>query len=125
MANKTSKNDVSDLDTKNNAATENGAAENNEAAKPAKIRYEGIKNFVYVGPSLPGGRLKSNTVLEGTYDEITAYYKDALEEYPKAAKLIVPVGQLADVRTKAKTPGNIICEYYNGIVSKINKSEEE
>ena len=108
---------VSDSDTTTNApegATPNG-----------KGRYEGVTNFAYIGPSLPGGKLQSNTVLCGTYAEITEYYKDAIEIYPSAARLIVPVTRLAESREKIKTSGNLLYNYNTEIAAAIKARGEE
>jgi len=110
---------VSDSDTNNPAAETENAAVNTG-------RYEGVTNFAYIGPSLPGGRLKSNTVLCGTYAEITEYYKEAIELYPSAARLIVPVARLAESREKIKTSGNLLYNYNEEIAAAIKtKGVEE
>jgi len=105
---------------------ETAAEETAAETKPATVQYEGVTNFVYIGASLPNGRLKSNTVLIGTYAEITEYYKEAIELYPPVAKLIVPVSQLAESREKAKKGGNLIHKYCQEVADLITpKGEEE
>ena len=116
----TNKKGVSDLDTENNVA-----AAGEPAAPTEKERYAGITKFVYVGPSLPGGRLKSNTVLSGKYAEITAYYKEAIALYPCAEKLIVPVIRLADAREKTQNGGNAMNKYYQEVAAAIEAKGEE
>jgi len=111
---------VSDSDT-TQTTTEtvaDNAAETTPAPAPKPL-YEGIKNFVYVGTALPGGRLKSNTVLVGTYAEITEYYKDVIKEYPGVAKLIVPTARLAESREKVQKSGNLLNKYYQEIAEAI------
>lgn len=133
----TNKKGVSESDTTNTTAeslntaenTAENATENTEAATvetpPAKARYEGITNFAYIGPSLPGGRLKSLTVLGGTYAQITDYYKEAITLYPGVARLIVPVARLAEAREKTQTSGNLMYNYYQEIAATIKAKGEE
>lgn len=124
---------VSDSDTTNTAAesvtTAENAAESMEAATadttPVKARYEGVRNFVYIGPSLPGGRLKSLTVLSGTYAQIADYYKETIALYPSIERLIVPVARLAEAREKTQTSGNLMYNYYQEIAAEIKVKGEE
>ncbi len=132
----TNKRTVSDSDTNNPAAESKNSTQTAEAAVTTapekeitatalnvtektseKAQYEGVTNFVYIGPSLPSGQLKSNTVLNGTYKQITEYYKDTIELYPSIAKLIVPVTRLAEARGKTQTSGNIMYNYYQEIAA--------
>jgi hypothetical protein len=115
------------------AATEPQGAETSAAeaaaptapAKPKPRVYEGITTFAYAGPSLPRGMLKNNAVLTGTFEEVTAYYKDALAEYPEAVRLIVPVARLSETKQKAQASGNIVHKWYNDIVAAIKKKNEQ
>lgn len=116
----TNKKDVSEMDTENNVA----AAEKT-AATAEKGRYAGVRNFVYVGPSLPGGKLKSNTILSGTYEEITAYYGEAITLYPSVEKLIVPVSRFAEAREKVKNGGNALHGYYQAIANAVKAKGDE
>lgn len=83
------------------------------------------QHFVYIGPTLPGGKMKSNTVLCGGIETIKAYYKGVLKEYPQVVRLIVPVQKLGELKEKAQAPGNIINKYYGDIVSAMNNNKEE
>lgn len=89
---------------------------------PANKEYQ---HFVYIGPSLPGGRLKSNTVLRGKIEEVKEYYKDVLEKFPQVARLIVPIEKLGESKEKVQTSGNVINKYYNDVVSAIVNNKEE
>ena len=118
-------NNVSDLDTENTESAAETTQANTHSAPPEGERYKGVTTFAYIGPSLPGGRLKSNTVLSGTYAEITGYYKEAVTLCPSVAKLIVPVSQLAQSREKTQKSGNIMHKYYMDVVAAINTKGEE
>lgn len=121
---------VSDSDTTaESVTTAENAAESMEAATAdtalIKARYEGVRNFVYIGPSLPGGRLKSLTVLSGTYAQIADYYKETIALYPSIERLIVPVARLAEAREKTQTSGNLMYNYYQEIAAEIKEKGEE
>lgn len=98
---------------------------NKTEMKNAETENKGYQHFVYIGPSLPGGKLKSNIVLCGGIEGIKKYYKDVIEEYPEVARLIVPVQKLGELKEKVQTPGNIINKYYNDVVSAMSKNKEE
>jgi len=119
-------NNVSNSDTPNNAPEETAnVAATVEAPPPKKARptekprFEGETRFIYAGPSLPGGRLASHTILNGTYAEIVDYYKDAIAEYPNVARLIVPAARFAETRDKTRTSGNILYNWYTEIATAI------
>ena len=80
--------------------------------------------FVYIGPSLPRGRLKENAVFNGTLADVKEYLSDVLEDYPQVARLIVPAEKLAAASVKVKTPGNISHKYYNDIESAMRRHKE-
>lgn len=84
---------------------------------------EAKETLVYIGPSLLGGKLKSNKIFVGTRQEVEAELKDVLEQYPMVKHLIVPVGQLAEKKAKSKTPGNILHKYCSDIASVASKKE--
>jgi hypothetical protein len=107
---------VSDSDTDNGTTAPTEAT---ASTLPTKPRYEGITSFVYAGPSLPGGQLKSYAVLNGTYEEIAEYYKDAIAEYPRVARLIVPATRFAETRDKTRTSGNVLYNWYQEISAAI------
>lgn len=69
------------------------------------------KQFVYIGPSIPRGKLMKNAIFTGTRKEIEIYLADVLEKYPKIKSLIVPIEELAESREKASKPGNAINRY--------------
>ena len=128
MATKSAKN-VSESDTNNEPEyTEPEYTETTpQAATPPdnKPPHDGVTSFVYVGPSLPGGRLKSNTVLSGTYAEITGYYKEAIDLFPAVARLFVPVSRCAESREKAEKSGNLINRHYQEIIAAITAKGDE
>jgi len=129
------KKSVSDSDTTKTVAETENAVVNTEteaATAPAAVTppvqkslYDGITTFAYVGPSLPSGWLKSNTILNGTYAEITEYYKEAIELFPSVARLFVPVSRLAESREKLLRGGNLISRHFQEVAAAIAKMEKE
>lgn len=102
---------------------EQDTAATETAAEAAQVPE--YTQFVYCGPTLPNGRLKEKTVLQGTFAEICAYYADVIEQYPQIKTLIVPVNRLGAFAVKVRTRGNIANKYYNDIVSAMRASKEE
>lgn len=92
--------------------------------KKIEIKCKTPKHFVYVGPSLPGGKLKSNAVLCGSIEEIKTHYKDVLEEYPQVNNLIISVEKLGESKEKVKSPGNFLYKNYGEIIELINNEKE-
>lgn len=83
------------------------------------------ETLVYIGPSLPSGKLKSNSIFIGSREMVQEELKEILEEYPLAGRLIMPVEQLAEKKDKVRTPGNILNKYYSDIVSSMVGKERK
>lgn len=73
--------------------------------------------LIYIGPSLPKAMLKSNSIFEGTREEIKKELETVLEKFPLVEKLLVPVAGLAEKKDKVRTAGNILNKYYSDIAS--------
>jgi len=88
-------------------------AEGEDAAEVVKL--------VYVGPQLPRGRLKTNTIFEGTREQILASPElaEVLKRYPLVKNMLVPVSKLAEAKMKTKTAGNALHKFYADIDSLI------
>ena len=101
---------------------ENAAVEAAEAPQDGARRklWEGYSQFVYIGPSLPGGLLKKNAVMIGTFEEIKTYLAPVLEKFPQAERLIYPVEKAGYAMKKAQAQGNIIHKCYADLVSLTN-----
>ena len=106
----------------------NARAEENDAVEAADAPqdrekpklWEGYSQFVYIGPSLPGGLLKKNAVLIGEFEQITAYLAPVLEQYPQAERLLYPVEKAGYAMKKAQAQGNIVHKCYADLVSLTN-----
>lgn len=107
-------------------AAVNDTTTGQKAAKAAHSGPEkGYQAFVYIGPSLPNGRLKRNTVLNGDISQVKDYLADVLEEYPQVERLIIPTNRLAEIGPKVKVPGNIVNKLFVDVLSAAAGKKEE
>ena len=104
-------------------APEEGEAGENiqEAEKP----QEAQETLVYVGPSLPRGLLKQNSIFVGTREQVEKSLEEVINKYPMAGKMLVPVSKLAEAKVKIASKGNILYKYYADIVSLIGAEFKE
>ena len=110
-----------------NNTTEEGktvSGANGEATEGKKSEAETV-TLAYIGPQLPGGLLKTNTIMIGTMEEIRKEIGKVLEKYPLVEKMLVPVEKMAEKKDKAATAGNILNKYYTDIVSSIAAGERK
>jgi len=103
--------------------TTTAAAEKTQ--ETANTAAEEVVKMVYIGPTLPAGKLKCNRIIEGTESQIKESLADVIEEYPLVERMLVPVGQLAEKKNKVRTAGNILNKYYADIESMIAAKERE
>lgn len=107
-------------------AAANDTTTGQKAVKAAHSGPEkGYQAFVYIGPSLPNGRLKRNTVLNGDISQVKDYLADVLAEYPQVERLIIPTNRLAEIGPKVKVPGNIVNKLFVDVLSAAAGKKEE
>ena len=106
---------------------ENAAVEAADAPQDKGRRklWEGYSQFVYLGPSLPGGLLKKNAVLIGEFEQIKAYLAPVLEQYPQAERMLYPTEKAGYAMRKIQAQGNIIHKCYMDLVSLTNARMKE
>ena len=106
---------------------ENAALEAADAPQDTGRRklWEGYSQFVYIGPSLPGGLLKKNAVLIGEFEQIKAYLAPVLEQYPQAERMLYPTEKAGYAMRKIQAQGNIIHKCYMDLVSLTNARMKE
>ena len=111
----------------NTTEEENAAVEAAEApqGKEGRKLWEGYSQFVYIGPSLPGGLLKKNAVLIGEFEQIKAYLAPVLEKYPQAERLLYPTEKAGYAMRKIQAQGNIVHKCYMDLVSLTNARMKE
>ncbi len=84
---------------------------------PVTTAPEEEKTYCYIGPNLPDGVLKKNSLIIGTKKAIKEKYKEEIEKYPQLERLMIPVESLADAKAKVVSEGNILNKYYKDITS--------
>lgn len=108
------------------APEEGEAGENTqEAEKPQEGPQEAQETLVYVGPSLPRGLLKQNSIFVGTREQVEKSLEEVISKYPMAGKMLVSVSKLAEAKVKIASKGNILYKYYADIVSLIGAEFKE
>ncbi len=96
---------------------------NTEAVKEAQGAAQDapeVVKLIYVGPQLPRGRLKTNTIFEGgSREEILASPElaEVMKRYPLVKNMLVPVSKLAEAKQKIKAGGNALHKFYTDIAS--------
>lgn len=84
----------------------------------------GDVTMVYIGPSLPYGKLRTSMILKGTEGEIRDFLADIREKYPEADHLIVPPEQLTQALEKVARKGTILHKYYEDMLAKSRASRK-
>ncbi len=101
-----------------NNTSEAGKAENGEnTAAETEGEKRGKTKLIYIGPTLPRAKLKTNRIFTGTHEEIKKELAPAVEKYPLVERLMVPLDGLAEKKDKVKTTGNILNKYYSDLAS--------
>ena len=108
------------VDQENTKAQEETKVQEETKTQVPTVEQEEITKVIYVGPTLPRGKLKCNTIYEGTEAEINKELENVLEEYPLVSKMLVPIEKLADAKYKVRTTGNIMNKYYTDLQSVIS-----
>lgn len=101
-----------------------GTTDTTPGGGAAESRTEAADTFVYVGPSIPRGRLRANAIFRGNREDVLAYLADVVKDYPQVKNLIVPINRLAFYSARVKTPGNIAHKHYNDIISAMSRKRE-
>lgn len=97
------------------------AGENTVETKKAAEK----ETFIYIGPTVRAGALRTNAAFTGTRNEVKEYLKEILEEIPQVERLFVPVKRLAESKEKIKDKGTLLNKYYNEIASLNHVKREE
>lgn len=77
------------------------------------------KTVMYIGPQLPSGLLKTNTIIKGTDKEITEGMKEVFEKFPLVKRMLVPIEDVATKKIEVATKGKVLNKYYMDIQSQI------
>lgn len=96
-----------------------------QTPQEAPQKAEEQERLVYVGPTLPKGQLKQNSIFLGTRQEIEAELAPVLEKFPLVKNLLVPVSTIATAKVKSKQAGNILHKWCADMESLINASTQK
>lgn len=88
-----------------------------ETAQNAAGEVAETVQLVYVGPSLPKGQLKQNSIFVGTRKEIEKELEKVLEKFPLIKNLLVPVSELAEAKEKTQKATTIMHKWYADVQS--------
>lgn len=91
-----------------------------EQAAPAAEQVR----LVYIGPSLPYGKMRSSMILTGTEEEINDFLAEIKEQYPEVTHLLVPPDKLTDALEKVARKGTILHKYYEDMLAKSRASRK-
>jgi hypothetical protein len=94
------------------------ATEEESANEAAQTVEEETETLVYIGPGIPGGKLRPAQIITGTDAQIKAFLGGITESYPEIGHLLVPVKGLAEAARKVQTKGNILHKYYEDVAAK-------
>jgi len=79
----------------NNANATNKNSQTPPATQPPpptqSNKKTAIGQFIYIGPTVPGGRLKHNAVFRGTQKQLFEHFAEEIKRFPEVEKLLVPV----------------------------------
>ena len=81
--------------------------------------------LIYIGPTLPAGKLKCNRIFEGTEAAIKKELEAVIKEYPLVERMLVNVEGLTEKKARVRTAGTIMNKYYSDILSAIAAKEQE
>jgi len=112
-ANRVNRNELSRKDFKD--------VEPKAAALDIKAPREQAGTYVYIGPSIPRGIVKENSIYRGKFSEICTCLGRDIEKYPKIKLLIVPVERLAEQKQRLVNGGNAVSNTYRELYEAFRK----
>lgn len=109
-----------------NNEAENSTAEAEKGQETANNGLvEDVVKLIYIGPTLPAGKLKCNRIFEGTEAAIKKELEAVIKEYPLVERMLVNVEGLTEKKARVRTAGTIMNKYYSDILSAIAAKEQE
>ena len=109
-----------------NNEAENSTAEAGKGQETANNGLvEDVVKLVYIGPTLPAGKLKCNRIFEGTEAAIKKELEAVIKEYPLVERMLVNVEGLTEKKARVRTTGTIMNKYYSDILFAIAAKEQE
>ena len=92
----------------------------NERKKTASVESKSAPStFVYIGPSLPNGQLKSGTVFRGQRSEVLKHLEGVTTKHPEVLHLLVQSGEVATAKRKLQSGESLLTENYKALQKQI------
>lgn len=105
-----------------------GDTAKSEPSPEAEAEQSGISpedvTLVYIGSSLPYGKLRSSMILKGTQEEIDLFLAKIREQYPEVTHLLVTPDKLTQALEKVGRKGTILHKYYEDMLAKSRASRK-
>lgn len=92
-----------------------------EKPKPAVVTAEQPGIFVYAGPNIPNGLLKTGSVFKGTITEVLKHLEPVTSIYPEAAALLVSCDRLSEAQARIRAGGNYMARCYISLMNQKKK----
>lgn len=77
--------------------------------------------YMYVGPALPRGLLKANSMFTGTMESVLQELEPAIARYPLVKRLLVPVSNLANAKMQIRDSGTLLGHSYRQLADDMKK----
>ena len=107
-------------ETASEETTEETTEESTEETASEETTEEQSKSWVYVGPSLPGGKLSQNTIFRGTRSEVMAYIETRAPGF-NLSMLVVETSGLAAARRAIRAKQGAIWQAYQKVVKQMRR----
>jgi hypothetical protein len=95
------------------------------SAAEGKTKRQTPRNYIYIGPTAPGGALPSYKNFIGTRERVEEALADIIKAYPQVKNMIVPTTKLAESRIKAQNPDAALGKFYAGLKTAFAKKNKE
>lgn len=92
-----------------------------ETAAETVVTAEKVATYIYVGPSIPKGRLKKGSVFRGTHSAVLKHLGDIITAYPEVRDMIVTSDMLSDAKARLLGGGNLLSESYKALQDRFIK----
>ena len=103
-----------------NSAEKKKKTGDDRGAKTEKLS-ETKKTYMYLGPTLRASNLQENMVFILRPADLNEYFKEELLRFPECKRLIVPTGDVVNIRRMLKTEGSAVNRAYEVLSKEANE----
>lgn len=104
------------------ASEETASEETTEETEETTTETTGT--YIYVGPSMPNGRLANNTLLRGTKTEVLAYAAERAKGFDVSG-LVIPTSDLAAARYAIRNQTGSIWALYSRVKKQVDAAKKK